>query len=67
MFQGQVGSCSVSAAVIYYCWKLWVRKYWIECEVNRNRELSVESNMPSKRKWELKTHMSGQMTKCSYY
>ena len=50
MFQGQVSftfssvhiyydlkSCSISAAVIYYCWKLWVKKCWNECGVNRNR------------------------------
>ena len=61
MFQGQVNftfssvhfyygikSSSVSASVIYYCWKLWLKKCWIEFEVNRGRELSVESDIPPK-------------------
>ena len=71
VFQGQVSftvssvliyydikSCSISAAVIYYCWKLWVRKSWIECEVNRRVEFSVESNMPPKKKMKTEdTHL----------
>ena len=32
------------------CWKLWEKKCWVECEVNRSTKLSIESNMPTKKK-----------------
>ena len=37
------------ASVIHYCWKYLVKKRWIQCEGNRSRELSIESNMPPKK------------------